>query len=343
MTPGIPDAACRFVKRRRLFHSGLSARREYSKIDMYTGRCPIGFLLCDEKPGPLEPGLKKILLRGMRMNTERTPDFSGTRSRGPMRSEDSGRKMIEHDVTINGIEVAASYTVKAANDIFLPLLRKLSELQTRKAERLLVLLAAPPGAGKSTLLSFLNRLSVGQAGLVPIQAIGMDGFHRRQEYLQTHFVERDGKRLPMVEIKGAPITFDLDKLTEAVKQVSKGIICGWPTYNRLLHNPTENALTVDGNIVLLEGNYLLLDEDGWRDLRSYADFTISVRAPEELLRQRLIDRRIKTGTAREPAAQFVDFSDMPNVRLCLEKTLPANLELDLDADGDYHISSGGSH
>ena len=249
--------------------------------------------------------------------------------------------MIEHFVTINGIEVAALYTERATEEIFLPLLRKLSELRSRKAGRILVMLAAPPGAGKSTLLSFLSHLSSGQKGLVPIQAIGMDGFHRRQDYLQTHFVERDGRQLPMVEIKGAPVTFDLDKLKKAVKQVSEGQICGWPTYNRLLHNPTENAQIVDGDIVLLEGNYLLLDEDGWRDLRSCADYTISVRAEENLLRQRLIDRRVKTGVGLEPAKRFVDFSDMPNVRLCLRKTLPADLELQMDTDGDYHISYGG--
>lgn len=255
-------------------------------------------------------------------------------------SGDAGRNMIEHFATINGIEVAASYAEETVNEIFLPLLRKLSALQKRKAARLLVLLAAPPGAGKSTLLSFLRRLSLGEAGLVPVQAIGMDGFHRRQDDLQTHFVEREGRRLPMVEIKGAPVTFDLEKLTEAVKRVSEGKICGWPAYDRLLHNPIENALTVDGELVLLEGNYLLLDEDGWRDLHSYADYTISIRAEEALLRRRLIDRKMKTGADQTAAAKFVDFSDMPNVRLCLTKTMPADLALQLDACGDYHISSG---
>ena len=37
---------------------------------------------------------------------------------------------------------------------------------------------------------------------------------------------------------------------------------------------------------------------------------------------------------------FVDFSDMPNVRLCLSKTLPADLELQTDADGDYRLIKG---
>lgn len=248
--------------------------------------------------------------------------------------------MFRHDVTINGIDVAATYSDTAVNDVFLPILKKLADRQKSEGKRILVMLAAPPGAGKSTLLSFLDRLAREQEGLSPIQTIGMDGFHRRQEYLLSHSVLRDGKEVRMVDIKGAPVTFDLEQLTERVKKVAAGEKCGWPVYDRLLHNPMDNAVKVDGDIVLLEGNYLLLDEDGWRDLRDYADYTISVSAEEGLLRDRLIDRRIKTGVEREAAIRFVDFSDMPNVRTCLAKTGPADLELTVDRDGDYHIRQG---
>ena len=144
----------------------------------------------------------------------------------------------------------------------------------------------------------------------------------------------------MVDIKGAPVTLDLEQLKDRVKQVAAGDECGWPVYDRLLHNPTDNAVTIDRDIVLLEGNYLLLDEDGWRGLKEYADYTISVSADEALLRDRLIDRRIRTGVEREAAIRFVDFSDMPNVRTCLAKTGPADLELTVDRDGDYHIRQG---
>jgi len=249
--------------------------------------------------------------------------------------------MIDYQVTINGIRVSASYSERAVNGIFLPLLRKLTALQKKKGRRILVMLAAPPGAGKSTLLSFLEHLAHGQDGLGNIQTIGMDGFHRRQEYLLSHTVQRGGEEIPMVKIKGAPVTFDLEHLTESVKKVAAGEVCGWPVYNRLLHNPTENALTVSGEIVILEGNYLLLDAAGWRELKNDADYTISVSAEEDCLRERLIDRRIKTGVDPEAAAQFVDFSDMPNVRLCLQKTAAADLQLRIDSAGDYHIVSGG--
>ena len=247
------------------------------------------------------------------------------------------KKMTEYHVMINGIQVTARYSQRAIDGIFLPLLRRLTALERQKGRRILALLAAPPGCGKTTLASFLEALSREQEEISPLQAIGMDGFHRRQEYLKSHFAERDGRQVSMVDIKGAPVTFDLRRLTDGVKRLSAGEICGWPVYDRLLHNPVEDALKVNGKIILLEGNYLLLDEDGWRELSASADYTISVTADEALLRSRLIDRRIKTGVEREPAIRFVDFSDMPNVRLCLEKTMKADLSLWIDAAGDFYL------
>ena len=244
--------------------------------------------------------------------------------------------MTEHNILINGIKVAARYSDRSVNEIFIPLLERLTEMQRAAGRRILVLLAAPPGAGKSTLASFLEHLSRDRTGLCPVQAVGMDGFHRRQEYLLSHMTERDGRMIRMVEIKGAPVTFDLEKLLSAVRRVAAGENCGWPAYDRLLHNPVEDAVTVDGNIVLLEGNYLLLEEDGWRELAACADYTVSISAGEELLRERLVDRKIHTGVAEDAAIRFVDFSDMPNVRLCLEKSAPADLRLRLDENGDFY-------
>lgn len=243
--------------------------------------------------------------------------------------------MIEHSIMINGIHVDAVYSEHAVRDIFVPLLQRLTDLQREKGRRILVMLAAPPGAGKTTLLSFLEKLSREREDLSEIQVIGMDGFHRRQEYLLSHFAERNGKQVAMVEIKGAPVTFDLEKLTDSVRRVAAGEICGWPVYDRLLHNPVEDALRVDGDIILLEGNYLLLDDDGWRRLADYADYTISIAADEAFLRTRLIDRKMKTGVDETTAVRFVDFSDMPNARICLTRTKPADLQLVIDAGGEY--------
>ena len=247
--------------------------------------------------------------------------------------------MTEYTVQINRIKVSARYSARAVHEIFVPLMEKLTAMQRAAGRRILVMLAAPPGAGKSTLVSFLEKLSRERPGLCPVQAVGMDGFHRRQEYLLTHSTVRDGREIRMVEIKGAPVTFDLEKLASAIRRVRSGETCGWPVYDRLLHNPVEDVITVDGDIVLLEGNYLLLDEAGWRELSAYADYTVSVSAGETLLRKRLIERKILTGVAEDAAVRFVDFSDMPNVRLCLEKSRPADLRLRVTEDGDFRIIS----
>ncbi len=243
---------------------------------------------------------------------------------------------MEYTVNINGIDVKAQFSERSITEIFIPLLQHLSRMHDQKHRRILVMLAAPPGAGKSTLVSFLEYLSEEVIPGKKVQAIGMDGFHRRQEYLLSHTVSVDGKELKMVEIKGAPVIFDLDKLTRKVAEVTTAESCPWPVYDRLLHNPIEDVINVDGDIILLEGNYLLLDMDGWRELSRYADYTISIRAEEGVLRERLIARKEASGNTREKAVQFVDFSDMANVRLCLEKTRKADLELSINPETEEY-------
>ena len=59
-----------------------------------------------------------------------------------------------------------------------------------------------------------------------------------------------------------------------------------------------------------------------------------------MLRSRLIERKIRTGVQQEAAVRFVDFSDMPNVQLCLTKTMPAEIQLGIDETGEYHWEKG---
>ena len=234
---------------------------------------------------------------------------------------------MNYSANINGIAYSVDYSDALVNSTLIPLLRHLSQLHTEKGSRVIVMLAAPPGTGKSTLVSFLEHLAKSAIPDKRVQSVGMDGFHLRQEYLLTHTVEVNGEAIPMARIKGAPITFDLDALTRKIREVSEGNICRWPHYDRQLHDPVDDAITIDADIVLIEGNYLLLDADGWRDLSRYADYTISLTVDADMLRERLIGRKMKTGMTRDDTERFVESSDMPNVRLCLDKTMKADLEL----------------
>ena len=245
---------------------------------------------------------------------------------------------MEYSACINGYDIKAHYSEENINEIFVPLLKRLTKMQKEKGSRLLVMLAAPPGAGKSTLLDFLEYLSKTTDGVKEIQTIGMDGFHHYQDYLLSHETVRDGTTIKMVEIKGAPITFDLKALEDRIRLVASGTNCGWPTYDRNLHNPVEDALEVTSDIVLLEGNYLLLDEEGWRDLSDYADYTIFISADEDMLRSRLIERKAKN-TPLEQAKEFVEKSDMRNAIEVLLGSKKADLNLRINSDGEYEVES----
>lgn len=243
---------------------------------------------------------------------------------------------MELDLMVNSMPVHAVYDENDVKEIFLPLLEKIRRMQKEKDGRVFVMLAAPPAAGKSSLCKTLAALAGQVPDMEPVTVIGMDGYHRYMSYLTTHTMLRDGKEVMMVEIKGCPESFDLPRLTENIREVAAGGPCTWPDYDRMKKDPVEGALKVDSNIVLLEGNYLLLDRDGWRDLAQYADLTIRITAEPEFLRERLIGRKYHTGVTMEEAVRFVDYSDMVNVKTCLEHTGTADVNLYLDTEGRYH-------
>ncbi|MCD8231269.1 MAG: hypothetical protein LUD14_05530 [Clostridiales bacterium] len=72
-------------------------------------------------------------------------------------------------------------------------------------------------------------------------------------------------------------------------------------------------------------------------MHKYADYSIRITADPIMLRDRLIERHINSGKSRSDAESFVDFSDMPNVSLCLKHSLQADLNLQILADGSYRL------
>ena len=65
------------------------------------------------------------------------------------------------------------------------------------------------------------------------------------------------------------------------------------------------------------------------------DYAVFITADEILLRQRLIERKMRGDKTHEQAALFYQESDGPNVRLCLSSHLPCDLELQLLPNGTF--------
>jgi len=241
---------------------------------------------------------------------------------------------MEYTFPVNGFEVKARYDEQAVEEIFLPLLNTLSCVQREAGRRLIVFLAAPPAVGKSTLAAFLEMLSRQREDLVPLQALGMDGFHHHQDYILAHTVMRNGAEVPMKSVKGAPESFDLEKLARMIDMVRSADL-KWPFYDRRLHDVVEDVIPVSADILLVEGNWLLLNMPGWKDLR--CDYSMFIGAKEDQLRDRLIERKMRGGLSREAAAAFYDACDGPNIRLCMENRKGADMNLTLLGDGCYRM------
>lgn len=239
---------------------------------------------------------------------------------------------MQYHAVINGYPVSAHYDDQNVEEIFIPLLRRLQQLHESCAARIIAFIAAPPATGKSTLVDFLSRLAAQLPGMPAAQALGMDGFHYHQDYILSHTVVRNGKEIEMRRVKGAPDTFDVQRLRDTLLALRAGNL-RWPAYDRTLHDVVEEAIPVTAPILLVEGNYLLLNQPIWRDLPH--DYAVFITADEVLLRQRLIERKMRGDKTHEQAALFYQESDGPNVRLCLGSRLPCDLELQLLPDGTF--------
>ena len=239
---------------------------------------------------------------------------------------------MKEQLLINGFMVEAVYSDETVERVLRPFLRTLAEKQRRQSGRLIAFLAAPPATGKSTLAAFLQKLAGDMSGMPPVQALGMDGFHYHQDYILSHTAQREGKTVPMKQIKGAPESFDVLKLQKTLEDMRTQDIT-WPVYDRTLHDVVEDAVHVTAPIVLVEGNYLLLDQPVWRELTH--DYAVFVLAEETQLRERLIVRKMRGGATEVEALRHYNNCDGPNVRLCLQGHLPCDEVWQMTGEGEY--------
>lgn len=187
------------------------------------------------------------------------------------------------------------------------LIRRIADLPGR---RVLVAVAGAPGSGKSTLAEALvARLA--DAVLVP-----MDGFHLDDRVLAAR---------GLLARKGAVETFDADGFAAlAARLTQPGREVVFPLFDRLREIAIAGAGVVEPahRIVVLEGNYLLLDAAPWNRVRY--DLTIGLPVPEAELRRRLEARW--QGLGKDAAAVQAHLAnDLANARLVTKGSRPADL------------------
>ena len=184
-------------------------------------------------------------------------------------------------------------------------------------KRVLVAIAGAPGSGKSTLAASLAQaLSAGGHSAV---AVPMDGFHYDDGVL-------DG--LGLRSRKGAPETFDFAGFETLLKRIRAGEPdIAIPVFDRgmELSRAAAEIVSAETRFILVEGNYLLLDEEPWSRLAPLFDFSIFIDVPRHELERRLRQRWREHGKSEADAVAWIASNDMPNIERVLARRRKADM------------------
>lgn len=201
------------------------------------------------------------------------------------------------------------------------------ERLTARPQRLLLGLAGAPGVGKSALASALAEAfgagdaARGTGGPGGACVLGMDGFHLPQAVLVRRGLD---------QVKGAPETFDAEGFVAVVRALRERVEVSAPVFDRVREEPVPDAVTVGPahRLVLVEGNYLLLDGP-WRPVRGLLDEVWHLRLPDSVRVPGLVARHVAHGRSRAEAKEWVHRSDEANARLVAAAAHRADAVVDL--------------
>jgi pantothenate kinase len=176
----------------------------------------------------------------------------------------------------------------------------------KESGRSIIGIIGKPGGGKSTLSKFLIK------GMDPalVCVVPMDGFHLSNKLL---------KELGRSERKGAPDTFDVNGFLNLIERIKSDN--SQPIYYPIFDRSIEESIAAQGvvypttRVVIVEGNYLMHDQDGWQEIAPLLDQSWYAYLEEDIRISRLISRHIAFGKDPESAKAWAKGSDQANADL----------------------------
>jgi pantothenate kinase len=240
---------------------------------------------------------------------------------------------------VNGLEVEVDVDRRLLEETLLPALEEVVA-RPRARRRAFAFLVGPPGVGKSTLATVLAEAGRRRRPVpTEMDVVGIDGFHLPQSHLESHHLRTADGTVPLSSIKGAPETFDVEGLAwHLAASADRDVV--WPTYDRRVHDVVPGTHPLSADLVLVEGNWLLLDEPGWRDLATHAHYVVLLTADPDLLRERLVERKVRGGLTPAEAEDFYERSDRLNVQRVMGSSDFSKVDLTLMVQADGSIQQG---
>ncbi len=172
--------------------------------------------------------------------------------------------------------------------------------------RTIIGIVGKPGGGKSTLSKYLLK----DMDPMLVSVVPMDGFHLSNKVL---------KELGRLDRKGAQDTFDVKGFTALIQRIKMD--SSEPIYYPIFDRSIEESIAAQGvvypstRVVIVEGNYLMHDKDGWQEIAPLLDQSWYAFLDEDIRISRLISRHIAFGKDPESAKAWAKGSDQVNAEL----------------------------
>jgi len=174
-----------------------------------------------------------------------------------------------------------------------------------------------PGSGKSTLAGRVCQL-VNIKRPDTCVVVPMDGFH----YYRAELDQMSNPVLAHAR-RGAPFTFNSQALLQLLQKIKNEGRARAPSFDHKVGDPVENDIevTTRHKLVLVEGNYLLLEEDSWATIGALVDESWFIDCDVDIAMRRVRARHRQTGLTDEEALYRVENNDQPNA-LLVQSCLP---------------------
>ena len=174
------------------------------------------------------------------------------------------------------------------------------------SQRKIIAVAGAPASGKSTIAEAIcdkmNELKPNCANILP-----MDGFHYDDTLLKARGIH---------SLKGAPHTFDVLGFAHMLKRLvardEDEVVT--PVFDRSIEiaRAGANPISKDVEYIIVEGNYVLVEQTPWSELKPYFDLSVFVSVPVPILEQRLRQRWIDHCLDEAGIKRKLEEVDLPN-------------------------------
>ncbi len=202
------------------------------------------------------------------------------------------------------------------------ILSNISLFEKNNKKKQIIAISGPPGAGKSYLSNIIlkkyndNLIEKKKHAVI----FPMDGYHLdNKELIDTGLFDR----------KGSEPSFNSEKFARDLYKVSQNKDIKIPGFDRELDKTIADQISITSEtpLVIVEGNYLLIDKSPWSSCSDLYDLKIFINPGIDVLRERLIQRWLDFGFDIQQAHKKANENDLINAEFVIQNSSKNDIEI----------------